>query len=36
VTQVLQYGMDAVDQRTLQPSRKNMADLLAAAGYDVR
>ena len=36
MTQVLQYGMDAVAQRTLQPSRKNMADLLAAAGYGVR
>jgi choline-sulfatase len=36
VTQVLQYGPDAIDQATLQPSRKNMATLLAAAGYDVQ
>ena len=35
VTEVLQYGMDAIGQSTLQPSRKNMANLLAAAGYDV-
>ena len=36
VTQVLQYGTDAVGQATLQPSTKNMASLLAAAGYDVQ
>ena len=38
VTEVLQTGdgADEVAQRTLQPSRKNMADLLISAGYDVQ
>jgi choline-sulfatase len=38
VTEVLQTGTDPDEtgQHTLQPSRKNMADLLASAGYDVQ
>ena len=38
VTEVLQSGdsADVVAQGTLQPSRRNMADLLASAGYDVQ
>lgn len=38
VTEVLQEGArsEATDQHTLQPSRKNLADLLASAGYDVQ
>ena len=36
VTQVLQTGMDAVDQPTLQPTTQNMARMLASAGYDVQ
>jgi len=38
VTEVLQDGTSAaaVAQHTLQPSRKNLADLLASAGYDVQ
>jgi choline-sulfatase len=38
VTEVLQYGSDPdqVGQSTLQPSRENMAKLLASAGYDVQ
>ena len=38
VTEVLRVGTSESDlaQHTLQPSRKNMADLLAAAGYDVQ
>ena len=36
VTEVLQEGTAAAGQHTLQPSRKNLADLLAAAGYDVQ
>ena len=36
VTEVLQVGTAAAVQHTLQPTRKNLADLLAAAGYDVQ
>ena len=38
VKEVLQTGTkaDEVAQHTLQPSRKNMADLLRSAGYDVQ
>jgi arylsulfatase A-like enzyme len=36
VTEVLQQGAANAGQHTLQPSRKNLADLLAAAGYDVQ
>jgi arylsulfatase A-like enzyme len=36
VKQVLQYGAETADQATLQPSRRNMANLLASAGYDVQ
>jgi choline-sulfatase len=38
VMEVLQTGTDAAEvaQATLQPSRKNMADLLSSAGYDVQ
>ena len=38
VTEVLQEGSGAeqTDQHTLQPTRKNLADLLAKAGYDVQ
>ena len=38
VTEVLQDGTkeENTTQHTLQPSRKNLADLLAAAGYDIQ
>jgi len=38
VTEVLQYGEkdSEVSQGTLQPSRRNLATVLAAAGYDVQ
>ncbi len=38
VKEVLQTGTDpdVITQHTLQPSRKNMADLLISAGYDVQ
>jgi arylsulfatase A-like enzyme len=38
VTEVLQYGTDPSEtgQGTLQPGRRNMARLLASAGYDVQ
>jgi choline-sulfatase len=36
VTEVLEYGTDNAGQSTLQPMRKNIANLLASAGYDVQ